>query len=199
VNPKRRRQRSIFAFVMFVAALAGQRLLEMKHSQRNEAFIESQGGKEHASGHFALMKALHTSWFVAMLVEVTWLKRPFRPLLAAVAFLLLVTGQLLRYAAIRALGPRWSVRVMTLPGANPVTHGIYRYVRHPNYLGVVLEIAAVPLLHGAHLTSLTFSLANALLLALRISIEERALAGHNQYLTTFADRPRFIPKLPWRR
>jgi methyltransferase len=189
---------SLIAFVFIVAALAAQRLFELSLSRRNETCILSQGGCEHAPGQFRWMKALHTSWFVAMLAEVWWLRRPFRPLLAAAAFLVLLAGQSLRYAAIRTLGPRWTVRVMTLPDAPPVSGGIYRHLRHPNYLGVMLEVAAVPLLHGAYLTSLFFSLANALLLTLRIRAEERALAAHSQYRAPFAERPRFIPRLPWR-
>ena len=107
----------------------------------------------------------------------------------------LLAGQGLRYAAIHTLGERWTVRVMTLPGAAPVTHGIYHFIRHPNYLGVMLEIAAVPLIHSAYLTAITFSIANGLLLAWRIRTEEAALNEQNNYEQSFADRPRFLPKL----
>jgi methyltransferase len=89
--------------------------------------------------------------------------------------LIFVIGQSLRYAAIRTLGRRWTVRIVTLPDAPLVRSGIYRYLRHPNYLGVALEIAAVPLLHTAYLTAILFTLANACLLAVRIRAEERAL------------------------
>jgi methyltransferase len=110
-----------------------------------------------------------------MIVEVVGLARPFVPVLAAGALLILVIGQSLRYAAIRTLGWRWTVRIMTLPDAPLIRSGIYRYLRHPNYLGVALEIAAVPLLHTAYLTAVLFTLANACLLAVRIRAEERAL------------------------
>ena len=184
---------SIVAFVAVLVVLALQRLFELRLSRRNEAHIRDQGGREHAPGHFGWMKLLHTSWFVAMMAEVWCLKRPFKPLLAAGAFIAFLTGQCLRYAAIRTLGPRWCVRIMTLPGVPPVTQGIYQYLRHPNYLGVILEIAAVPLLHGAYLTSILFSLANALLLRVRIRAEERALDDDNEYAAVFARRPRFLP------
>lgn len=195
VNAKPRTKRSKIAFVVAVAVLAVQRLLELRLSRRHEARILAQGGREHAPGQFRWMRALHTSWFGAMLVEVWWFRRPFRPLLAGLAFLTLVAGQVLRYTAIRSLGWRWTVRVMTLPDAPPVSRGIYRYVRHPNYLGVVLEVAAVPLLHGAYLTSIVFSLANAMLLSIRIRTEERALAAHSRYQAIFSKRPRLIPWL----
>ena len=84
-----------------------------------------------------------------MLVEVYALHRPFLPGLSLLALVTLLVGQSLRYAARRSLGWRWTVRVMTIPGLAPVRRGIYRYLRHPNYLGVVLEILAVPLLHSA--------------------------------------------------
>jgi methyltransferase len=121
------------------------------------------------------MKLLHTSWFGAMLGEVILLNRPFKPVQAAVAFAVLLLGQSLRYAAIRTLGPRWTVRIMTLPRTPLVTDGIYRYLRHPNYLGVFLEIAAVPLLHNAYVTAVLFTMANAGLLFVRIRAEEQAL------------------------
>ena len=128
-----------------------------------------------------------------MLAEVYLLDRPFIPWLTLAAIIFVLIGQSLRYAAILTLGPRWTVRVMTLPTEPPITRGIYRYVRHPNYLGVILEIAAVPLLHTAYLTALLFTLANAALLVVRIRTEERALELDNQYRRAFADRPRFIP------
>ncbi|RPI34272.1 MAG: isoprenylcysteine carboxyl methyltransferase [Chloroflexota bacterium] len=185
-----------WVFAGLVGALALQRLAEVRHSRRNEAYILSKGGREHARPHFKKMVLLHSAWFAAMLAEVYLLARPFTPSLAAGAALLLVGGQFLRYAAIRTLGRRWTVRVMTLPGASPVNRGIYRYIRHPNYAGVALEIAAVPLLHGAFLTATVFSIANAWVLRERIMLEENALEQDNQYGSQFKNRPRFIPSMP---
>jgi methyltransferase len=107
--------------------------------------------------------------------EVLCRPRPFRRSLAGLAAALVAVGQALRYAAILTLGSRWTARVVTLPGVPPLSQGIYRYLRHPNYLGVVLEIAAVPLLHSAWWTAVAFSLANLLLLRARIRVEEAAL------------------------
>lgn len=180
-------------FIGIVIVLAVQRLLELRLSRRNEARILAQGGREHTPEHFGVMKALHTSWFLAMIAEVVWLDRPFIPLLSACALIVVVVGQSLRYTAIRTLGWRWTVRIMTLPDAPPISRGIYRYVRHPNYVGVILEIAAVPLLHTAYLTAIFFTLANASLLIVRIRAEERALREHKGCDQVFKDRPRFIP------
>jgi methyltransferase len=180
-------------FVVVVLILAVQRLLELRLSGRNEARILAAGGREHAPGQFTLMKVLHSIWFVAMVAEVILLDRPFIPLLSALALSIFLLGQVLRYAAIRTLDWRWTVRIMTLPDAPPIEVGVYRYIRHPNYLGVILEIAAAPLLHTACLTSIVFTLANAGLLIARIRAEERALNTHNAYDQVFKDRPRFIP------
>ena len=136
------------------------------------------------------MKLLHLLWFIAMPLEVFLLDRPFRWSLFGMAFLLLIIGQVLRYAAITTLGWRWSVRIVTVPDLPPVTGGIYRYIRHPNYLGVALELAAVPLLHGAYLSALFFSVANALLLVVRIREEERSLTEENDYRAYFGPTKR---------
>jgi methyltransferase len=182
-------------FLLLVLLLGVQRLTELRLSARNERRILELGGREHAPGQFTVMRWLHIAWFLAMIAEVFGLQRPFHPTLALVASLAFLAGQALRYAAIRTLGERWSVRVMTLPGAKPVNQGIYRFIRHPNYLGVMLEIVAVPLLHNAYLTAIFFSVANTLLLAWRIRTEETALKEQNNYEQTFAGRPRFLPKL----
>ncbi len=152
------------------------------------------GGQEHFPGHFKVMKLLHLTWFFSMLAEVHLLKRPFQPFLTGAAAILLVAGQSLRYAAIRQLDWRWSIRIFTLPNLQPEEGGIYRHIRHPNYLGVILEIAAMPLIHNAYLTALAFSLANGILLAVRISREEEALEAAYGYKRTFSNQPRFIPR-----
>jgi methyltransferase len=181
-------------FLLLLIFLGLQRLLELRRSARNERRILELGGREHAPGQFRVMRWMHTAWFLAMIAEVFGLQRPFNPSLALAASLAFLGGQALRYAAIHTLGERWTVRVMTLPGAKPVNQGIYRFIRHPNYLGVILEIGAVPVLHSAYLTAISFSIANALLLAWRIRTEETALKEQNNYEQVFAGRPRFLPK-----
>jgi methyltransferase len=107
---------------------------------------------------------------------------------------LALAAQVLRYWAIRTLGPRWNVRVIVVPGAPVVTGGPYRFLRHPNYVAVVVEGFAIPLIHGAWGTALVFSAANALLLVVRIRCEERALAAHCDYAARFGAAPRFVPR-----
>ena len=164
-------------FLGFVAALAVQRLFELRLSKRNERLILRRGGREHTPETYPRIVTLHTVWFASMLLEVFVGRCEFRPRLAALALSLFAVGQALRLIAIRTLGWRWSTRVMSVPGpaGAPVRHGIYRYLRHPNYLGVELEILAAPLVHSAWLTSAAFSAANLLLLRDRIRREEQAL------------------------
>jgi methyltransferase len=166
-------------FAGFVAGLGLQRLLELRLSQRNEQRMRQRGGHEHSPETYRWIVSLHAAWFTAMILEVFAARRRFRPWLAVLALPLFAAGQALRLTAIRTLGWRWSTRVMTVPGPEgaPVRHGIYGHIRHPNYLGVELEILAVPLLHSAYLTSAVFGLANALLLRDRIRREEQALGS----------------------
>jgi methyltransferase len=168
-------------FVGFVAALGLQRLFELRLSRHNDRQTLQRGGREHAPGTYRWILALHSAWFAAMLLEVFAGRRKFRPRLAALALGLFAAGQVLRLAAIRTLGPRWSTRIMTVPGTAPVQHGIYRHIRHPNYLGVELEILAVPLVHSAYLTSAVFGAANLLLLRDRIRREEQALEDTSRH------------------
>jgi methyltransferase len=180
-------------YLILLAGLAVQRIVEVRKSRQHERTALASGGREHAPGQFRLMQVLHVTWFIASAVEVLALRRKASKLGALFSGLVLLAGQLLRLSAIRQLGPRWTVRLITNPSLPPETGGIYQYIRHPNYLGVMLEIAAVPLLHGAWLTALFFSAANALLLAFRIKAEEAALEEAGRYDLAFQGRPRFLP------
>lgn len=180
-------------FTGIVAAVFLQRLLEMQISRRNQVLLLTVGGKEYGDNALWLVKLVQLSWFAAMLTEVWGFNRPLIPELTAIALLATLTGQLLRYFSMQALGVRWTLPLITLPGTPAVNHGIYTYLRHPNWLGVILEIAAVPLIHGAFLTAISFSIINAFLMAKRVQAEEQALSQDSDYLAMFADRSRFLP------
>jgi methyltransferase len=182
-------------FVALVALVGVQRLLELKRSRGHELAILKAGGREHAPGQMVVMRALHCAWLIAMVVEVLWWHRPFHAAIALFALLVFAVGQALRIAAMRALGNRWTVKIMTLPGVPSVERGIFRWLRHPNYLGVALEIVALPLVHGAWLTSVCFTLANVALLRARILAEEKALTFDSNYDALLVQRPRFLPRL----
>lgn len=183
------------AYFFLVFAVAVQRLLETRISRLNEEELKKRGAVEHAPEQMPVMVALHTAWLLATVLEVWLFERPFRGTLAIVAALFFCLGQALRLLAMSQLGERWTVKVITLPGASPVTGGIFRYLRHPNYVGVILELAALPLIHGAWLTALMFSVVNGLLLSLRIRAEEHALSDGTDYAERFRNLPRLVPKL----
>jgi methyltransferase len=176
---------SFQVFCLLVAAVAVQRLLELLWSKRNERRLLLRGGREHAQGQMKWMTLLHCSWLIAMPLEVLLLERTASAALSAGALALFLCGQGLRYAAVWSLGDRWCVRVLTVPGERVRIGGIYRWLRHPNYLGVAFEVAALPLVHGAWLTALVGSAANGALLAVRIAAEQHALMSDQDYAEAF--------------
>ena len=163
-----------FALEITLVLIALERAFELMLSARHQREIVARGGVEFGREHFAGFVLLHTLYPLAMAVEVAWGgARPWAWWPAAAAVVVVAHG--LRLLAMRALGERWHTRVWVVPGETPIRRGIYRWLRHPNYVGVALEIAALPLAFGAWRTAILASLFNAVLLAIRIRVEERAL------------------------
>jgi methyltransferase len=174
---------SLALYTVLIALVGLERLLELRLSKRNAAWAFARGGQEHGHGHYRFMTVFHTAFLVACVAEPWLLDRPFVSPWGFVALVLALAAQLLRYWAITTLGTRWNTRVIVLPDWEPVTGGPYRFFRHPNYAAVVLELAVLPLVHGAWVTALVFSVVNAALLRVRISVEERALGA--KYASAF--------------
>lgn len=164
-------------YTLLVVAVALGRLIELRIAERHQRSLLARGGVEAGAGHYPWMVALHTAFLLSCPLEVWLLDRPFLPALAAAMLALLFGAVALRWWAIATLGERWTTRILVLPGASLVTGGPYRFLRHPNYLAVATEIAALPLVHTAWMTALAFTLLNAWLLRVRIQAEEAALAG----------------------
>jgi len=156
--------------------LACERGVELVLSRRHATWALARGGLEFGRGHLLPMRLLHAGFLLGCALEVVLLGRPFVPALGLPMLACVVAAQVLRYWSVHALGRSWNVRVIVIPGAPRVVRGPYRWLRHPNYLAVVIEGVAVPLAHTAWITATVFSLANAWLLAVRIRCEERALA-----------------------
>jgi methyltransferase len=176
----------------FLVLLALERGVELVVSSRNARRLLSRGGVEVGRGHYPAMVAFHAGFLVACVAERLLLPGRW-PLPAAAAALALALGaQGLRWWCVAALRGRWTTRVVVVPGDAPVTDGPYRWIRHPNYLAVAVELAAAPLVLGAWRTALAFTLGNALLLGVRIRSEERALGP--AWREAFADRPRLVPR-----
>lgn len=167
---------TLTAFVIVVALVALERLAELVVSKRNAAWSFSRGGVETGQRHYLVMVVLHTGFLVAMLVE-AFVRRPVVP--AALAWSMVagvVAAQALRWWCITSLGPRWNTRVIVVPGRPPVQSGPYRLLAHPNYVAVVIEGVALPLVHASWITAVVFTIANAALLTVRLRVENEALA-----------------------
>ena len=167
---------TLVAFTVLVALVALERLAELVVSKRNATWSTERGGVESGRGHYPFMVVLHTGLLVGALAE-AWLRRPDVPSLLAWSMLaLVVASQALRWWCITTLGPRWNTRVIVVPGLPPVTGGPYAVLRHPNYVAVVVEGFALPLVHAGWITAVVFTVLNAGLLVVRIRAEDAALA-----------------------
>ncbi|MFD2371211.1 isoprenylcysteine carboxyl methyltransferase family protein [Brevibacillus sp. GCM10020057] len=164
-------------FWIVLASLLLQRIFELLLAARNARIIRSLGGYEIGAGHYIYLVLLHVLFFACLIGEVTTAPSPGSlPSGWQVYFSAFLLAQLLRYWCIWSLGNRWNTRIMVLPGSPPVRRGPYRFMRHPNYLVVAIELFALPMTFGAALTAFSFSLLNAwLLLRVRIPIEEQAV------------------------
>lgn len=155
---------------LLLVVVAAQRLAELAWSYRNEQRLRARGAVEHGARHYPLIVLLH-----AALLATLWLAAPAERPLVLPWLLAWLALQPLRIWAVASLGERWTTRVLTLPGAPLVTRGPYRWLRHPNYLIVLLEVPVLALACGEPASAAVFGLANAAVLALRIKVEERAL------------------------
>jgi methyltransferase len=162
-------------YVGLVAAVVVARGVELAVSERNRRWSMAQGGVESGAGHYPVMVLLHTGLLAGAVIEMLVLDRPFLPWLGWPMLALLVASHGLRWWCISSLGRQWCTRIVVVPGRSAVTSGPYRFLRHPNYLAVVLEGIALPLVHTAWVTAAVFTVANAALLRVRIAAEERAL------------------------
>jgi methyltransferase len=166
---------SALVYTLLVVAVGVQRLGEMAVSKRNAAWAFARGGVESARGHFPAMVVLHTGLLVGCVAEVWLAGRPFLPALGWPMLALVLACQGVRAWCVRALGPRWNTRVIVVPGMPLVTSGPYRWFAHPNYAVVVIEGVALPLVHTAWITAVVFTVANTVLLTVRLRAERRAL------------------------
>src|SRR3954466_14707049 len=163
-------------YILLIAAVAVERVVELVVSNRNFAWSRARGGVEFGANHYPTMVTLHTTLVVGCLLEVIALQRPFVPSLGWPMLALVVGAQVLRWRCITTLGPQWNTRVVVIPDAPRVTGGPYRFFSHPNYVAVVVEGIALPLVHSAWITALAFTVLNAALLRTRIRVEEAAPA-----------------------
>jgi methyltransferase len=166
---------SAVLFTVLVAAVGLERVAELVVSNRNIRWSLDQGGFETGQRHYVVMVALHTALLAGALAEVWLAPRTFVPALGWAMFALVLASQALRWWCIASLGRLWNTRVVVVPGLTRVTRGPYRWLTHPNYVAVVVEGFALPLVHNAWVTALAFTAANLVLLRHRIRVENGAL------------------------
>jgi len=165
---------SVALLVLAVSLVGLQRLLELRLSRKHERILRARGAVERGREHYPLIVALHASWLLSTLIE-GLLRGPDLPSYWPIPLSLFLLAQPLRYWAIFSLGENWNTRILVVPGATLVRHGPYSYLNHPNYVVVAVEILTLPLIFGAWITALVFSMLNAALLYVRIREENRAL------------------------
>jgi methyltransferase len=173
-------------YTVLIAVVALERLAELVVSKRNAAWSFERGGVETGQRHYVVMVVLHTGLLVGALLEV-WLLHPeFHPALGYPMLALVVASQALRWWCIATLGRRWNTRVIVVPGLPLVTGGPYRLTSHPNYVAVVVEGLALPLVYSAWITAVVFTACNAVLLTVRLRVENAALATAAQTKTAMS-------------
>ena len=164
-------------YLLLVLAVGVERLAELRVARRNAQWSHERGGREYGGGHYPVMVALHTALLAGCLIEVVLAHRGFVPALGWAMLVVVVAAQVLRWWCIRTLGPQWNTRILVVPGLPLITGGPYRWLRHPNYVAVIAEGIALPLVYSAWITATVFTAANAMLLTARVRAEDAALAN----------------------
>ena len=186
---------SVYLYLALLAAVGSLRLVELRISWRHQQSLLSAGAVRVPEPHFKWMVAVHTAVLIGAAVEVVALRRPFLPLFAGVMFAVFVAGNLMRLWVVLTLGDLWSMQVMDSTRVGVVTTGPFRYVRHPNYLGVIMEMVSLPLIHTAWITALVIWPTYTWVLSKRLQAEEPVLMASPEYRAAMGFKPRFLPRL----
>lgn len=165
-------------FWIFIAILIIQRLSELFLARRNEKYVRSHGAREYDAKGYKVIVLMHIAFFISLIAEYVLLGRTLSSYWPALLILFLLT-QILRYWAISTLGYYWNTKILVTPGSRAIISGPYKYIKHPNYLAVVVEIAVIPVLFSCYITAVLFTIINLIVLKRRIKIEEKALSTLN--------------------
>jgi methyltransferase len=189
---------TVAAYLLVVAAVAMLRFAELAISARNRRALAAGGATSVYEPHFKWMALLHTAILVGAIVEVVALRRPFIPALAGPALGLLVAATWTRWWVMQTLGEHWNVGVMDSTRQGVVDTGPYRWVRHPNYTAVFVELVALPLVHTAWITATAGAIAHLYVLRARVAAEDRVLLASPDYVGRMGKKPSFFPTRPTR-
>jgi methyltransferase len=184
-----------FAYILLLLLVGIGRLAELRISRRNQGQLEKQGVRKIPEPHFRWMVFLHGAVLVCAGAEVLFLHRPLIPALAIPMAALFVLANLLRWWVIGTLAGHWNVEVMESSRVGVVSSGPYRWVRHPNYVAVVMEIFSLPMIHTAWITAIAGTLADLEILRRRIKVEDGFLMSNPAYRLAMGGKPRFLPRV----
>jgi methyltransferase len=181
------------AFLVLIGVVGVLRLVELRISRRNERRMIARGGRPAADPSFRWMVLLHAGVLAGAAAEVWLLHRPLIPALAVAMGILFLGANALRWWVIATLGKQWCVEVVDAGGLGVVSSGPFRYVRHPNYDAVFLEMLALPLIYTCWLTALVGTAAHILVLRARVRAEDAVLFANPEYRATMGGKQRFLP------
>lgn len=163
-----------YLFWIFLTFLTVQRILELLLAKKNEKTVRKIGAIEYDVNGYKAIVLMHIAFFILLILEKILLNRQLNDF-SPVLFLIFLLAQVLRYWAIKSLGIYWNTRILVIPKSSLIKQGPYKYLKHPNYVAVITEIAVIPLIFSCYITSILFSIINLMLLRRRIEIEEKAL------------------------
>ena len=186
---------TVIAFLALLLAVGLLRIFELRVSRRHQQQMIASGASKVNEPHFRWIVFLHTAVLIGAALEVIFLRRPFIPILAAVMLALFLAGNAVRLWVVRTMGKHWNVQVMNSMGLGVVTGGPFRFVRHPNYAAVFLEMFSLPLIHTAWITALLGCVGYVATISQRIALEESVLLANPAYRTAMAGKRRFLPGL----
>jgi methyltransferase len=184
---------SVIAYLALLLLVAALRIFELRVSRRHQEHMVSRGAKKIVDPKFRWMVLVHTGVLLGSACEVVFLRRPLIPLLAVVMAALFLAANAMRWWVIRTMGQHWNVQVVDSTQLGVVTAGPFRYVRHPNYAAVFVEMLALPLIHTAWITATLGAFAHVIVLMQRLTAEERVLLANADYRAAMGGKSRFFP------
>jgi methyltransferase len=184
----------ILIFQIMIGLVVLQRLIELRIAKCNEKWMKQQGAIEFGVEHYRCMVLMHILFFICLIIEKVYWNRGLS-YLWPILFSVFLVAQIIRIWVISSLGRYWNTKIIVLRDAKVVQKGPYRYIKHPNYFVVAIEIIVVPLLFNLYITASLFTILNAIILMIRIPEEEKALKELTEYEGRFHDCNRFLPKV----
>ncbi|MDQ0228821.1 isoprenylcysteine carboxyl methyltransferase family protein [Metabacillus malikii] len=182
----------IFTIVFIILLL--ERISELMIAKRNEKWMLRHGAVEFGTEHYGVIVAHHCMFLMCFALEVLYFDKSISQFWMIIVPILLI-AQFIRYWAILSLGNYWNTKVIIIPGTYIEVKGPYKFLKHPNYLIVIIEILFIPLLFKAYATAIVFSILNFIVIETRIRVEEEALELYPNYHELFFNKSRFVPKL----